>query len=138
MLALDSRLHPNDQECASKVIDGEAVIINLSNGTYYGMDRVGSAIREMVSDGHSMGEMIAALAARCDVTTDRAERDVRRLADELLAEKLVLVMPAPRDRAVPSARPVPTNRRLPYAEPTMPGLADIVWSEADDDPPRTT
>jgi len=72
MLTQDSRFHPNDMECASKVIDGEAVIINLSNGTYYSLDQVGALIWELIGDGWTLAEIGGAVAARYDVTPERA------------------------------------------------------------------
>jgi len=41
MLKPESSLRPNEEEVASKVMDGEAILINLSNGIYYSMDKVG-------------------------------------------------------------------------------------------------
>ena len=34
-------LKPNSDGVASKIVDGEAILINLSNGMYYSMDAVG-------------------------------------------------------------------------------------------------
>ena len=43
MLTLQNRLRPNEEEVAGKVMDGDAIIINLSNGIYYSMDKVRGA-----------------------------------------------------------------------------------------------
>ncbi len=37
MLALSSFVVPNEQQVAAKVMDGEAILINLATGTYYSM-----------------------------------------------------------------------------------------------------
>ena len=42
MLNLHHCFRPREEEIASKVIDGEAIIINLANGVYYSMDKVGA------------------------------------------------------------------------------------------------
>lgn len=148
MLTLDSRLRSNDGECAAKVIDGEAVIINLQNGTYYSLDKAGAAIWEQVADGRRLADVVETLTTRYDVDADRAQRDVERLVGELLTERLLFVangdMPAPAAVAANSADATPESR-LPYEEPMlttyrdmadllaldppMPRLEDVVWSE---------
>lgn len=148
MLTLDSRLRSNDGECAAKVIDGEAVIINLQNGTYYSLDKAGAAIWEQVADGRTLSDVIETLTSRYEVEADRAQRDVQRLVGELLTERLLFVAngdtTAPPAVAANSAEAVP-ERRLPYDEPVlttyrdmadllaldppMPRLEDVVWSE---------
>ena len=44
MLMLKHRMQPNKEEVAAKVMDGEAILINLSNGIYYSMDKVGAVV----------------------------------------------------------------------------------------------
>ena len=44
MLSLQSCLRPNEEEVAAKVMDGEAILINLSSGIYYSMDKVGGVL----------------------------------------------------------------------------------------------
>ena len=90
MLSLQSRLRPNEAEVAAKVLDGEAIIINLSNGMYYSMDRVGGLIWEMIEGQSSLEETVAEIIARYDVSPQQAQADVQRVADELVQEKLVM------------------------------------------------
>ncbi len=91
MLKLQSRLRPNEEEVAGKVMDGEAIIINLSNGVYYSMDKVGGLIWELIDGRYSLEEMVTALCARYDVSAEKAKSDVERLLGELVQENLVLV-----------------------------------------------
>ncbi len=91
MLTLQSRLRPNEEEVAGKVMDGEAIIINLSNGIYYSMDKVGGLIWELIDGRYSLEEMVTALCARYDVSAEKAKSDVERLLGELVQENLVLV-----------------------------------------------
>ena len=84
MLTLHTRLRPNEEEVAAKVMDGEAIMINLSNGVYYSMDEVGRLIWEMIEGRYSLQEMVAEIMARYDVSPSRAQADVERLAAELV------------------------------------------------------
>jgi hypothetical protein len=120
---MNSRLRPNDEECAGTVIDGEAVIMNLANGTYYSMDKVGALIWSLVDERRSLAEMAESVIAAYDVPSEKAHADVQRLAQELLAEKLVVLtdgdIPAP-------ARPRPTSQpTLPYEEPRLNAYTDM-------------
>ncbi len=150
MLTPLERLRPNEAEVAAKVLDGEAIIINLSNGTYYSMDKVGGLIWEMIELRQSLDETIAAITARYEVSPERAQADVRRLAGELIQENLVIVSdettsPAERQDEV-------MGQRLPYEppmlniyrdmgdllalDPPMPSLEDIPWKESSEGPSK--
>jgi hypothetical protein len=141
MLALHTRLRRKDEEVIAKVMDGEAVIINLANGLYYSIDRAGAAMWEMIEEGHRLDDIAASITARYDVAAARAEDDVLRLAGELLREELVAMDgqgDGPRREAEPATQP-----RLPYEPPQLtayrdmeellaldpptPGLHDIPW-----------
>ena len=63
MFTLQNRLRPNEAEVAAKVLDGEAIIINLSNGIYYSMDKVGGLIWEMIERGRSLQEIVESIAS---------------------------------------------------------------------------
>ena len=64
MLSLKDRLQPQGNQVAAKVMDGEAIIINLANGIYYSMDKVGGLIWEMIEAKHSLDEMITTIVVR--------------------------------------------------------------------------
>ena len=68
MVTLDDRLRRNEDEIAAKVMDGEAIIINLVSGVYYSMDKVGGAIWAMIEDGRSLGEMVTTLTEQYEVS----------------------------------------------------------------------
>lgn len=142
MLTPGSRLQANEAEVAAKVFDGEAIMINLSNGMYYSMDQVGASIWAMLADGHSLGEVAEAIGRSYDVADAQARADVERIAAELLAEDLVRVS----DRAAPAPIRGPARpEKLPYEppqlntyrdmgdllalDPPMPNLMDIAWKE---------
>jgi hypothetical protein len=144
MLTPDSRLRPNASEVAAKVMDGEAILINLSNGMYYNMEQAGGVIWEAIEAGSSLRDIAAAVSVRYDVAPELALGDVERVADELLRERLVVV-------SVDAAPPASANggalgEKLPYVQPRlnkysdmadllaldppMPGLPDIPWDGA--------
>jgi hypothetical protein len=122
MLESGTRLRPNTGDVAAKVIDGEAIIMNLANGLYFSMDEVGSAVWEMVEVGRSLDEMAAGLEARFEVDRPTVEADVTRLAGELLAENLVVVSDTP---PADSTAPASSGQRSAYAAPTLSKYDDM-------------
>src|SRR5439155_15121605 len=84
-----TRLRVNTERVAAKVIDGEAIIINLANGRYYSMTGTGALVWSMLADGVAVGSIADTLAARYEVDTDACRGDVERLVDELLVEQLL-------------------------------------------------
>jgi hypothetical protein len=146
MLSPDTHLRLNEEEVAAKVIDGEAIMINLSNGVYYSMDEVGGLIWEMIEGRYSLQEMVAEIIARYDVSPRQAQADVERLVGELFEENLV--MPSNDELPRRENQPQERQQRLPYEppnlniyrdmadllalDPPMPSLQEITWKEPDD------
>jgi hypothetical protein len=143
VLSPDTRLQPNAEEVAAKVIDGEAIMINLSNGIYYSMDGVGGLVWSLIVEQHSLDEIATAVGQQYAVSPREARQDVQRLASELLDERLVVVATSGTPRQV--ELPPQPNGSLDYEspqlnrytdmgdllalDPPMPGLEDIPWQE---------
>jgi coenzyme PQQ synthesis protein D (PqqD) len=147
MLTLRHCLAPNADEVAGEVIDGEAIIINLATGVYYSMDRVGGLIWGLIEARHSLLDIVTTIVARYDVSRERAEADVQRVASELLEQKLVVVSdaePSPRrdqEGALPNLSyetPGLTAYRdmgdLLALDPPAPGLRNIPWKATREGP----
>jgi hypothetical protein len=118
MLTATQRLQPRSADIASKVMDGEAIIINLSNGVYYSMDKVGGFIWEQITATRTVADTVAAVSARYEVSQERAKRDVERLVAELLREDVIEPFdggPSTASVGIPAA-PV---TRLPYEPPAL-------------------
>jgi hypothetical protein len=85
---LDSYVvHSGDQ--VSTALGDETVILGLLDGVYYGLDAVGARVWALLTTRRRVSELVAAVAAEFEVTTDRCERDVLALLEELAARGLV-------------------------------------------------
>jgi Coenzyme PQQ synthesis protein D (PqqD) len=145
MLSLQSHFRPREEEVASKVIDGEAIIINLANGVYYSMDKVGALVWDLLQAGHTLEEVIVGVTCRYDVTREQAESNVRDLVQELVQENLVV---STENGAAAPAQPMEHQDRVPYEipklniyrdmgdllalDPPVPGLGDTPWKEPEE------
>ena len=70
-------------------VGDETVILNLASGTYYGLDPVGAHMWELMSGGHSLGEIRDRLLEGYEVEADRLEQDLFKLVGELQAQGLI-------------------------------------------------
>ncbi|MCL6481113.1 MAG: PqqD family peptide modification chaperone [Firmicutes bacterium] len=68
---------------------GEATILNLKNGVYYGLDRVGTRIWTLLQQARRVQEIRDALLEEYEVTVERCERDLLALLEQLSAEGLI-------------------------------------------------
>jgi hypothetical protein len=71
-------------------LDGEAVILDLESGTYFGLNEVGTRVWLLVGDGRSEAEIVDALAAEYDAGRETIARDVAKLLGELRGRRLVV------------------------------------------------
>ena len=139
---LDSAYAPRE-EVASELIDGEAIIIDLSTGMYFSLDRVGGRIWALLANQASLGEIRACLVNEYQVDEQVAGEDLENLAQQLLAENLIV--PAKEPRPLDHAAGETTAAKAPYQparlvayrdmgdllalDPPAPGLSEIVWRD---------
>lgn len=137
MLAPEARFRPRVTDVAAKVIDGEAIIMNLSNGLYFSMDGVGATVWELLERGHSLKEVAETVGARYSVDPASVQPDVHGLVEDLLLEGLVEegdgIEPGPVEPSAGEAtggyEPPVLNKYTDMADllaldPPMPGLAE--------------
>ena len=76
----------------STTIGGEVVILNMNNGTYYGLEATGAYIWSLLEKPRTIQEIIDMVLLQYDVDRETCEREVEALVDELLAQKLVEIV----------------------------------------------
>jgi hypothetical protein len=79
------------QDQVSSDLSGEAVILNLATGVYYGLDDVGARIWGLLRQPCSVDVIRDAIVGEYDVDPDRCERDLLALLQELAAARLIEV-----------------------------------------------
>jgi hypothetical protein len=78
----------------SSDLAGEVVMLNLKNGTYYGLDDVGARIWSLIQEPRPVAAVRDTILQEYDVEPDRCERDLLALLDELAAAELIEVRDA--------------------------------------------
>ncbi len=72
-------------------VGGEAVILGLRDGMYYGLDEVGATVWAILATPTRVSAVVAGVVAEFDVEQETAERDVLALLEELRARALIRV-----------------------------------------------
>ena len=84
-----------------RVLDGEAVLLNLEDGTYFGLDPVGTRIWQLIDEERgTVRGILAALLREYDVDPEQCEEDLLRLLAELRSRGLITLV----DGQAPSPR----------------------------------
>lgn len=75
----------------SSDLAGEAVILHLNSGKYYGLDPVGARIWSLIKEPKMLSDVRDALLDEYEVEANSCERDLMELVAKLAAEGLVEV-----------------------------------------------
>lgn len=87
-------LRPHDRFTLSpdvkvNILDGEAVLLDLQTGAYFGLNKVGAHIWQMYGEGQSVQQAIESVCQRFEVEAARAEQDARALTEKLVERGLL-------------------------------------------------
>lgn len=77
------------QDVLARKVDEETVMLDLANGTYFGLDPVGTRIWELLGEGKTLAEICDVMRGEYDVSREDIERDVINLVGELVNRGLV-------------------------------------------------
>ena len=82
------------EDVVSRDLEGEAVILNLESGTYFGLDKVGTRIWSLLQEDGSLRRAFEAVEQEYEVAPEKLECDLLRLVEELRAKGLLSVCPS--------------------------------------------
>ena len=72
-------------------IEGEAVLLNLDSGRYFGLDPVGNSMFNALVSSESVYDAYESLLAEYDVEVETLQRDLQNLIQKLVKYELVEV-----------------------------------------------
>ena len=73
-------------------LSGEAAILNLKSGVYFGLNTVGASIWKLVQEPKTVKEIRDAILEEFDVEPDLCEHDVLELLQELSTHGLIEIV----------------------------------------------
>ncbi len=80
------------RQLASSDLGGEAVVLNLQDGKYYGLNPVGATVWQWMDTPQSLDSLTSLLTARYQVDASRARTDLQTLLPSLLQRKLIEIV----------------------------------------------
>jgi hypothetical protein len=89
-VSLDNRVAIH-QDAVFRELDGEAVILQLEAGMYYGLDPVGTRLWQLIEVHGQLRPVLDAALQEFDVAADVLERDLMELVAGLAEKHLVVV-----------------------------------------------
>ncbi len=117
MVELTERLVVDESSVAGKVMDGEAIIIDLSTGVYYSADKVGGFIWSQIEGGSALVDIVDAVCAQYVIDPDQAKADVFGFVSQLVDANLVSTEPA--NGTVSTADRAGSIEKIPYETPVL-------------------
>ena len=73
-------------------LSGEAAILNLKSGVYFGLNTVGASIWKLIQEPKTIKEIRDAISEEYDVESDRCEHDVLEILQELSTHGLIEII----------------------------------------------
>jgi coenzyme PQQ synthesis protein D (PqqD) len=89
-ISLDSRVAIHE-DAVFRELDGEAVILHLDAGMYFGLDSVGTRLWQLIEAHGSLRPVLEAALTEFDVAPDVLEHDLLDLVSALSEKRLVVV-----------------------------------------------
>ena len=94
---MDSAINENtivvaeDQQVSGNLPDGNAVILNLNSGVYYGVNAVGERVWSLVQKPISFAEIRDILMTEYDVDHNQCTEELKRLLQDMSAHGLIQI-----------------------------------------------
>ena len=143
---INAKFYIMEEEVCAKVMEGEAIIINLSNGIYYSLDGVGGTVWQMIELGYSIEEMIQTISVHHKISSEQVKLDLEKLVEEMIQENLIKVSNDQHPKKETQILEIQQNGSyespklniyrdmgdLLALDPPMPALAQTPWTKPDD------
>ena len=77
-----------------QVLDGQAVVLNLDSGYYFGLNEVGTRFWQRLGETGSLDTIVEGLLGEFEVERSVLEQDIAELINDLKTRKLVEEAPS--------------------------------------------
>jgi hypothetical protein len=80
-----------DELIVGDLLDGEVVILNMKDNTYYGLDQIGGQIWNLIHNRTTFGDIIEVLINEYDVDYQKCYKDVHTLLEDMFRKGLIQI-----------------------------------------------
>ena len=77
------------EDVVFRELDGEAVLLNLDSGIYFGLNEVGTRIWTVLGQDGALQSVFDAMKQQYDVVPERLEKDLLELVEQMHSKGLV-------------------------------------------------
>ncbi len=84
------RFRINEPNVIQETIEGEAVIVSLTTGNYYSLDKVGAHVWGNIEGRKTVGEIVESICGQYRGDLNKISLSVEQLINELIKEELVV------------------------------------------------
>ena len=77
------------EDVVFRELDGEAVLLNLDSGIYFGLNEVGTRIWTVLGQDGALQSVFDAMKQQYDVVPERLEKDLLELVEQMSSKGLV-------------------------------------------------
>lgn len=91
MVELSAKHPAPHPQVASRIVEGEALLVLADSGEVTVLNGVGSRIWELVDGSRSVGEIVDTVVAEYDTAREQAEQDVNSFIQELVDNEMLVL-----------------------------------------------
>lgn len=88
MLTLNTALHL-PAHVSFSIVGEDAFLLNTQTNKYYGLEKVGTRLWELLTDGKSLQDAHQIILSEYEVAPDQLEQDILKLLEDLQKNGLV-------------------------------------------------
>lgn len=118
----------NSPDVIQETIDGEVIIVNLGDGSYYSIDQVGADIWSLIEKGHTVDQIVGAINRAYVGSHEEVAQGVEQLVTQLQQEKLIVPSGAPQSNGQAELKPSlgqDDPNKTTFAEPELHKYTDM-------------
>ena len=90
LLSKDARIKRNEEDFLSTEVDGEAVIMNMESGAYFGLNSVTTDIWNILKEPISVQEVLDKIREVYDVEIAQCEEDTLPVLNQMNQLKIII------------------------------------------------
>lgn len=125
-MSQDLRYRVNRPDVIDELFEDEYVLVNLRNGTYYGLRDAGVILWGQIAAGASRSEIVTTLLQHYDGDPATIDAAVAELSSRLQAETLIVPQASPAVGAPPLTPTAPPPAgRIPFTPPVLEKFTDM-------------
>ena len=92
---LDKYVAKNNEKTAHRIIDGEAVVVNLTDSTFHTLNPVATFIWQQADGQTSVKEIAQKVCQEFEADRDTAEKDCLEFIRKLVDKDMLILSPHP-------------------------------------------